>query len=97
MANYREIYNEVVSTDARYSLAEHSPGLRAVLQATDQLNMLSGRALDVGCGVGFVVAYLSLPTFDLLPFGVDVSDRAIEIAQTRLANIPGSQATSEGA
>lgn len=53
--------------------------------------MISGRSLDVGCGVGFVVAYLSLPSFDLQPFGVDISDVAIEKAQTRLAEIPGSK------
>ena len=55
MPDYREIYNHVVSTDARYNLAENSPGFRAVVQATAQLEMLSGRSLDIGCGVGFVL------------------------------------------
>lgn len=91
MPNYREIYNQVVSTDARYNLAENSPGLRAVTQATDRLSMLSGRALDVGCGVGFAIEYLSGRAFDLNVFGVDISDAAIEQAKVRLAKFAGSQ------
>lgn len=90
MPEYREIYNHVVSTDQRYNLAENSPGLRAVIQATAQLSMLSGRSLDVGCGVGFVVEYLSGPTFDFNAFGADISDQAIERAKTRLDHIAGS-------
>lgn len=90
MPDYREIYNHVVETDQRYNLAENSPGLRAVIQATDQLSMLSGRSLDVGCGVGFVLEYLSGPTFDFNVFGVDISDRAIGQAESRLRHVPGS-------
>ena len=90
MPNYKEIYNDVVTNDPRYNLAENSPGLRAVIQATNQLQMLSGRSLDVGCGVGFVVQYLSSPTFNLNAFGVDISDKAIDKAVERLASVPGS-------
>ena len=89
MPDYREIYNHVVSTDARYNLAENSPGFRAVVQATAQLEMLSGRSLDIGCGVGFVLNYLAGPNFDLNVFGVDISDIAIQQAQTRMQQIPG--------
>lgn len=91
MPEYREIYNHVVSTDQRYNLAENSPGLRAVIQATDQLSMLSGRSLDVGCGVGFVVEYLSGRTFDMETHGVDISNLAIDRAKQRLQNVPGSE------
>ena len=90
MPNYRDIYNHIVSTDHRYNLGENSPGLRAVIQATDQLQMLSGRSLDIGCGVGFVVEYLSGRSFDLNAFGVDISDTAIEKSRMRLKNVPGS-------
>ena len=89
MPDYREIYNHVVSTDSRYNLAENSPGFRAVVQATGQLEMLSGRSLDIGCGVGFVLNYLAGPNFDLNVFGVDVSDLAVQQAQARMQQIPG--------
>ena len=90
MPNYRDIYNHIVSTDHRYNLGENSPGLRAVIQATGQLQMLSGRSLDIGCGVGFVVEYLSGKSFDLNAFGVDISDTAIDKSRIRLKNFPGS-------
>ena len=90
MPNYRDIYNHIVSTDQRYNLGENSPGLRAVIQATGQLQMLSGRSLDIGCGVGFVLEYLSGKSFDLNAFGVDISDSAIEKSRVRLKNVPGS-------
>ncbi len=89
MPDYQAIYNHVVTTDPRYNQAENSPGLRAAIQATEQLKMISGRSLDIGCGVGFVVEYLAGPTFDLLAFGVDVSDVSIDRAKTRLASIAG--------
>ena len=91
MPDYREIYNHTVTSDQRYNLAENSPGLRAVIKATDQLSMITGRSLDVGCGVGFVVEYLSGREFDLNVFGIDISDQSIEKAQTRLARFKGSQ------
>lgn len=90
MPEYKEIYNDVVANDARYNLAENSPGLRAAIQATSQLQMLTGRSLDVGCGVGFVVEYLSGPAFNFNAFGIDISDAAIDKAVQRLTNIPGS-------
>jgi len=64
MPGYREIDNHVLSTDADYNFAENSPGFRAVVQATAQLEMLSGRSLDVGCGVGLFLNYLAGPNFD---------------------------------
>ncbi len=91
MPDYRDIYNEIIATDVRYRLGENSPGLRSVIRASDQLGMISGRSLDVGCGVGFVVQHLSGPTFDLLPFGADISDVAIEHATQRMADFPGAR------
>ena len=90
MPDYREIYNEVVTNDERYKLAENSPGFRAVVQATERLSMLSGRALDVGCGVGFALEYLAGPLFDFNVFGVDVSDMAIEQAKLRMRHVTGA-------
>ena len=85
MAEYQKIYNEVVRSNDRYNLAEKSPGFRNVVQATDQLAAMSGRCLDVGCGVGFVLEYLVGHPFNLHPHGIDVSDLAIEQAQARMA------------
>ncbi|MEM7783115.1 MAG: class I SAM-dependent methyltransferase [Planctomycetota bacterium] len=90
MPDYRAIYNHTVEQDARYNLAENSPGLRAVVQATDRLSRISGRYLDVGCGVGFAAQYLSGPFFDANVFGVDVSDSAIDKAKQRMADVPGA-------
>ena len=91
MTDYREIYNDVVEKDHRYNLAENSPGYRAVVQETARLSAISGRSLDIGCGVGFVVDYLCGPTFQLHPFGIDVSDLAIEKAKKRLGQkLPNS-------
>ena len=88
--DYQAIYNDIITSDERYNLSENSPGLRAVTQATNQIALISGRSLDVGCGVGFVIEYLSGPTFDLRPFGVDVSDVAIKRSKDRVAHVPGS-------
>ncbi len=90
MPDYREIYNQVVTTDERYNLAQNSPGFRSVVQATNQLQMLSGRALDVGCGVGFVLEYLAGPSFDFNVFGVDASNEAITKARTRMQHLTGA-------
>ena len=86
MADYQKIYNEIVREDVNYNLAEKSPGFRNVVQATDQLAAMSGRCLDIGCGVGFVMEYLAGRSFYLHPHGVDVSDLAIEQARNRLAS-----------
>ena len=85
MVDYQRIYNEVVKSDARYNLAENSPGFRNVIQASDQLAAMWGRSLDVGCGVGFVIEYLASRSFNFHPHGIDVSDLAIEKARTRLS------------
>jgi SAM-dependent methyltransferase len=91
MPDYQDIYNEVVNRDIRYNLAENSPGLRVTTKATDALSLLSGRSLDVGCGVGFVLDYLSGPSFDLMPYGVDASDLSIDKAKVRLKPYRGSE------
>ena len=85
MPDYQDIYNDVVNTDARYGLAQNSPGFRAVVQAEHTLAHLAGRSLDVGCGIGFVFEYLSGRQFSFHTFGVDISDQAIEKAKKRLA------------
>ena len=89
MPDYRKIYDDVFARETRYNLAENSPGLRAVIKATDQLSGISGRALDIGCGVGFVVEYLLGPDFDLHVFGIDISQVSIDSAKERLASYKG--------
>ena len=84
MRDYQKIYNEVVQQDQRYNAAENSPGFRYVVQATDQLSAVAGRSLDVGCGVGFVMQYLSGAAFSLQPFGLDVSDVSVERTKERI-------------
>ena len=90
MPDYQKIYDHVVEQQENYNLAENSPGLRACVQATDQLCMLHGRALDVGCGVGFVVQYLCGPSFRFKAWGCDISPVSVEKARERLASIPGA-------
>lgn len=85
MTDYQTIYNEVVKTDQRYQLAENSPGLRNVIQATDRLASLAGRSLDVGCGVGFVVEHLSRRPFYVQPHGIDTSDLAVQKTIQRIS------------
>ena len=85
MTNYQAIYNDVVETDPNYQRAENSPGLRNVIQSTDQLSMLSGRFLDIGCGVGFVAEYLSRRPFQFQPHGIDTSDLAVQETIKRVA------------
>jgi len=87
MPDYRDIYNGVVTTDARYGLAQNSPGFRAVVQAEHTLTHLSGRSLDVGCGIGFAFEHLSGQSFNFNTFGVDISDQAIDLAKERLASM----------
>ncbi|MEL7496293.1 MAG: class I SAM-dependent methyltransferase [Planctomycetota bacterium] len=89
MPEYRDIYNDVVANDERYNRPENSPGLRMVMESAERLRMISGRCLDLGCGVGFALEYLAGPTFDLIPFGADISDEAIRRAEERLALVPG--------
>lgn len=95
MPDYQAIYNHIVDTDERYNLAQNSPGFRSVIQATEQLKMVSGRSLDIGCGIGFVVEYLSGPSFDLVCHGVDISDKAIGKAKSRLDSLAGMQGVSQ--
>ena len=87
MPDYQDIYNDVVNTDARYGLAQNSPGFRAVVQAEQTLVHLGGRSLDVGCGIGFAFEYLSGRQFNFHTFGVDISDQAISKAKERLAEM----------
>lgn len=91
MPDYREIYNDVVNTNSRYTAAENSPGFRIVLQSEPILIHLSGRSLDVGCGVGFAFEYLSKPYFKFETYGVDISDEAIATAKRRLSSEPRIQ------
>jgi len=90
MTDYQTIYNEVVKTDQRYQLAENSPGLRNVIQATERLVAIAGRSLDVGCGVGFVVQHLSQRPFFVQPHGVDTSDLAVEKTIQRIKPLANS-------
>ncbi len=87
MPDYKEIYNDVVHTNPLYGLAQNSPGFRIVLQSELVLINLSGRSLDVGCGVGFAFEYLSGKGFNFETFGVDISTAAIALARQRLISM----------
>jgi SAM-dependent methyltransferase len=87
MPDYREIYNAVIRENRDYHRADRSPGYRHCVAARDRLQLLSGRALDVGCGAGFVCQYLAAPPLRFAVYGVDVSDEAVECARQRLARI----------
>ncbi len=78
-ANEKNLEKQVES-----DLAENSQGLRHVTQATDQLIALSGRSLDVGCGVGYVLERFSSRPFYFHPYGVDICENAITKATNRL-------------
>ena len=89
MPDYKEIYNDVVKTNSRYTVAQNSPGFRIVLQSEAILIHLWGRYLDVGCGVGFAFEYLSNLPFQFETYGVDISNEAITIAKQRLSSQHG--------
>ncbi len=91
MPDYREIYNDVVNTNSRYTLAQNSPGFRTVVQSEPILIHLSGRSLDVGCGIGFAFEHLSNRPFQFETYGVDISNEAIAIAKKRLQGQHGMQ------
>jgi len=91
MPDYKEIYDDVVKTNSRYTVAQNSPGFRIVLQSEAILIHLSGRTLDVGCGVGFAFEYLSNRQFQFQTHGVDISNNAIAIAKQRLSSQRGME------
>ena len=86
--HYRAIYDDVIATEPRYHQAENSPGFQTIVSNSQSLKMLQGRTLDVGCGVGFAVGHLAKPMFQFQPFGVDISQAAIDQARQRLSFIP---------
>jgi SAM-dependent methyltransferase len=85
--DYRRIYNEIIASNENYNRAENSPGFLNCVKHLDRLKMLHGRAIDVGCGVGFVCQLLSQQPCRLDVYGVDVSDEAIERTRQRLIHL----------
>lgn len=87
--DYRAIYDHITSTHPGYTAAERSPGFRNILMLHDRIRACRGPALDVGCGVGFVVEALGQPEFGFQghggAWGCDVSRFALEAAAARLA------------
>lgn len=84
MPNYGEIYDDIIRRQENYNLAENSPGYQTCVAAEDTLRLLDGNSLDVGCGVGFVVDYLSGIPFQFQAWGVDASAVAVERARARV-------------
>jgi len=89
MPDYAAIYDDIITRQENYNRAEHSPGYRACVEASPRLSGLSGRLLDVGCGVGFALEYLAGQPFRFDVWGVDASAVAVERAQERLARSHG--------
>lgn len=79
--SYAEIYDRVIATNPGYHGAHGSPGYHACLMHAERLRGFSGRSLDVGCGAGFVVALLNMPTFGFEAHGVDVSAEGVARAR----------------
>lgn len=88
MPDYRAIYNQVIEREGNYNLAECSPGYQNCVEFGQGLSLLGGRALDFGCGVGFVLEYLASPPFRFEVYGVDASDVAVDRSRQRLQRFP---------
>lgn len=82
-APYRAIYDRIIEQHPGYNDPTTSPGYRACLRSHDRIRGVCGPALDVGCGVGFVVQLLGSRHFELDAFGVDVSAVAVARAAER--------------
>ncbi|MDP1559909.1 MAG: class I SAM-dependent methyltransferase [Pirellulaceae bacterium] len=93
MPDYKAIYDAVIAREENYNRPENSPGFLNCQQAYRELSSVSGRALDLGCGVGFVVELLTETAFWLEPWGADISEVAVERARQRLAKkqVPSSR------
>lgn len=93
MPDYKAIYDTVIAREENYNRPENSPGFLNCQPAYRELSNLSGRALDLGCGVGFVVELLTETAFWLEPWGADISEVAVERARERLAKkrVPSSR------
>lgn len=84
MPDYQAIYDDVIAREVNYNLAENSPGFLNCLAASRELELLDGRSLDLGCGVGFAVALLSGSPFRFEAWGADISAVAVERARQRM-------------
>jgi SAM-dependent methyltransferase len=84
MPDYQQIYDDVIRRETNYNRAENSPGYLNCLEALRTLEAINGRALDLGCGVGFVVELLGSPALGLEAWGADISSVAVERARERL-------------
>ena len=92
MPDYRSIYNDVITREENYNLAQNSPGFLNCVAESSALSVLSGRVLDVGCGVGFAMEYLAGPPFRFEVWGVDASDVAVQRAHLRMARFRRARA-----
>lgn len=87
MPDYQAIYDRIIATEENYNRPENSPGFLNCQQAWRELSGLGGRALDLGCGVGFVVELLSGPNFWLEAWGADISEVAVTRARERVGRL----------
>lgn len=85
MPDYKAIYDTVIAREDSYNRPENSPGFLNCQQAYRELASISGRALDLGCGVGFVVELLTNSAFWVEPWGADISEVAVQRARDRVA------------
>jgi SAM-dependent methyltransferase len=84
VADYRAIYDHIIAQHPGYNDPAGSPGYRACLMEADRLRTVTGPALDVGCGVGFVVELLAGPAFGVACWGADVSRVAVDRGNQRM-------------
>ncbi len=86
MPDYKAIYDDVMQREENYNRAENSPGFLNCLAATRELEVIGGRSLDLGCGVGFVVELLCSGSYWLEAWGADISSVAVDRARNRLTS-----------
>jgi SAM-dependent methyltransferase len=85
--------NEYYGGSARSPDSMKSGWTTAVSQieayATLRRTLLSGTVLDLGCGDGALLAYLSTTgPSEIVPFGVDFLEESVSIAQSRFPQVP---------
>ncbi len=82
--DYADIYDRIIEHHPGYNAAERSPGFKSALRYSQALRAVNGRALDVGCGVGFVVQLMGSPMFGFEAYGCDVSAEGVRRSTERL-------------
>ncbi len=90
MPDYARIYDTIYDENMGYRNSAGSPGVRLCIAQAATVRQTGLRHLDYGCGAGFVVELMRTLYFRKESYGVDISPRMVEAANTRM----GAQWTS---